>query len=109
MQAFILKHVRPPASPIPFDFRAALQLASEIAGNPQVAHRDPLAPDAFSLLDEEEYKAGATRFENMKRRGDKCKLDLPMCFERNDWEEGAAQQRRWTCVYSPSVARCPRC
>lgn len=109
MQAFLLKHVRPPTSAIPFDFRSALQSASSIAGNPDIAHRDPRAPDAFSLLDQEEYEAGAKRFENMKRRGDKCKLDLPMCFEKNDWEEGAAQQRRWTCVYSPFAARSPRC
>ncbi|BGP00856.1 hypothetical protein NBRC10513v2_000981 [Rhodotorula toruloides] len=96
MQAFLLKHVRPPVPPLPIDFHSALSYASSIACNPEIASRDPRAPDAFSLLDEEEYKAGATRFENMKRRGDKCKLDLPMCFEKNDWEEGAAQQRRWT-------------
>ncbi|GEM09333.1 alpha/beta fold family hydrolase [Rhodotorula toruloides] len=96
VQAFLLKYAHSPTPPVPFDFHAALQYASETAGNPRIAHRDPQAPDAFSLLDEEGYKAGATRFETMKRRGKASKLNLPMCFEKNDWEEGAAHQRLWT-------------
>lgn len=98
MHAFILKHVRPPTPPVPFNFAGALQYASEIARDPTVAQRDPRSADAFSLLSDEEYRRGAAQFETMKRRGAECRLELPMCFEKNDWEEGAKQQRRWTCV-----------
>lgn len=39
----------------------------------------------------------------MLRQEAQCKLDLPMCFEKDDWEPGAAGLRRFTCVNATRI------
>ncbi|GAA5864626.1 hypothetical protein JCM3774_006019 [Rhodotorula dairenensis] len=79
-----------------FDPAEALQRAARIARDPGIANRDPRFPDSFSLLSPEERRSNRTFWDKMVRRQNKCALDLPMCFEPNDWEEGGDDlYRRW--------------
>ncbi|GAA6047958.1 hypothetical protein JCM3770_006443 [Rhodotorula araucariae] len=97
MRSFLNSH--PSSSPtiVPLDARRALERAAEIAGDPSIALRNPHAPDSFSLLNAEEHAAGQRRLDEMlaQEQDAKRRLVLPMCFEKNDWDEGADQQRRW--------------
>jgi hypothetical protein len=48
-----------------------------------------------------------TKLADMEEVEKTCKMDLPMCFEREDWEplrpeEDPEHDARWTCVFFPS-------
>lgn len=83
------------SAPSALDCTAALARAAQIARNPDVAKRDPRLPDSFSLLSDDERRANKARWDEMMRRQAECQVVLPMCFEKDDWEEGAETQRRW--------------
>jgi hypothetical protein len=47
-----------------------------------------------------------TKLADMEEVEKTCKMDLPMCFEREDWEplrpeEDPEHDARWTCVFFP--------
>ncbi|GJN87819.1 hypothetical protein Rhopal_000774-T1 [Rhodotorula paludigena] len=92
IRAFLSDHPSFPSTVVPLDSRRALALAAEIAGDPKIALRNPHAPDSFSLLDADEIAAGEAYLEKMLRQEAQCKLDLPMCFEKDDWEPEYAQR-----------------
>lgn len=87
------RHLSRPAEA--FNPAAALQRAARIVQDPGIARRDPHFPDSFSLLSPAERRANRTVWDKMVRRLNKRDLDLPMCFEPNDWEEGVDVDRRW--------------
>ncbi|GAA5979209.1 hypothetical protein JCM10908_002838 [Rhodotorula pacifica] len=79
-----------------FDPLDALKCASRVTHNEEVAQRDPHCPDSFSLLADGELRANQILWDKMMPRENACTLDLPMCHEKDDWEEGAKDQPRWT-------------
>ena len=101
MRDFLAAHSANPPAIIPLDAQRALERAARIVGNPAVAERDPASPLSFCLLKPDEFAAGKAKLEHAFAQEQACRLDLPMCFEKDDWEKGADQQRRWTCVPLP--------
>ncbi|BGP37230.1 hypothetical protein JCM10450v2_001138 [Rhodotorula kratochvilovae] len=95
IRSFLTAHPSYSPTVVPLDARQALERAAEIAGDPKIALRNPHAPDSFSLLSAEELAAGQRRLDEMLAQEKRCRLELPMCFEKNDWDEGADKQRRW--------------
>lgn len=79
----------------PFDPSAALDRAARVAHDPGIANRDPRFPDSFSLLGAEERRSNRMLWDKVMARQGTCELDLPMCFDLNDWEEGCDKQKRW--------------
>ncbi|GAA6008327.1 hypothetical protein JCM10207_000087 [Rhodosporidiobolus poonsookiae] len=59
---------------------AASSFASSIAA------RSPSDPDSFSLTTPEEVAGITPMLEGMLLVERECELDLPMCFEKDDWE-----------------------
>lgn len=105
MSSFLSRRVSSgyPTKPLPLDAPAALLRAAAIRPELDVKSRDPSIPDSFSLVTPEEHVLGVARLKDMATQETECKLDLPMCFEKEDWDEGAAEQRRFTCVVFPSL------
>ncbi|KWU45744.1 alpha/beta-hydrolase [Rhodotorula sp. JG-1b] len=79
----------------PFDPSQALERAARVVRDPGVANRDPRFPDAFSLLGAEDRRSNRMLWDKIMARQGTCELDLPMCFDLNDWEEGCDKQKRW--------------
>ncbi|GAA6015580.1 hypothetical protein JCM10207_008134 [Rhodosporidiobolus poonsookiae] len=96
MQAFLSRNIADKPGFLPFDMHRALNTAASMLGNPKIALRNPRNPNSFSLVTPEELVAGQTRLDLMLRQEVECDVPLPMVHEKNDWEEGADQQRRWT-------------
>jgi len=98
MRDFLSAHSANPPAVIPLDARRALERAARITGNAEVRSRDPSTSSSFCLLKPDELAAGKAKLEAALAQEQQCRLSLPMCFEKDDWEQGADQQRRWTCV-----------
>ncbi|GAA5850712.1 hypothetical protein JCM8547_009065 [Rhodosporidiobolus lusitaniae] len=107
MQSFLSRRPRNVLPFLPIDFQSALSRAASIAGRTEIGKRDPRRPDSFSLVTPEEWKIGRERLLDYMRQETECEVPLPMCFEKNDWEEGADQQRRFT--WSGRVEYLQRC
>ncbi|GAA5854452.1 hypothetical protein JCM9279_006609 [Rhodotorula babjevae] len=105
MRDFLSAHSADPPAVIPLDARRALERAARITGNADVVSRDPSTSNSFCLLKPDELAAGKVRLQAALAQEKECRLNLPMCFEKDDWEEGADQQRRWTWTGRVEYAR----
>jgi len=105
MRDFLAAHAAelPPVAPL--DARRALERAARIASDPKIALRNPGKPDSFSLLSADELATGQVKLDAALRQEQQCRLHLPMCFEKQDWEADADAQRRWTWSTRAEYAR----
>ncbi|GAA6008324.1 hypothetical protein JCM10207_000086 [Rhodosporidiobolus poonsookiae] len=111
MSSFLRRHTRgQPPFYTPPDYPAALALLSTFLPSfcdpsdpascstfaSTLASRSPFNPDSFSLVTPEEMPAAIERLEGMMAVERECELELPMCFEKDDWviEEEAEQVKR---------------
>ncbi|GAA5903034.1 hypothetical protein JCM6882_009674 [Rhodosporidiobolus microsporus] len=96
MRSFLSRHSSSPPSIPSLDAYSALQKAAGYANDPSIARRNPRHPDSFSLVTAEELETGRAELERAAKIEKEFRIPLPMCFEKDDWEEGADQQRRFT-------------
>lgn len=80
----------------PLDKRAALRRAAAVAPDVDLSSRDPLESDSFSLVSSLEREKNRLLWDKMTTHDRSLQAVLPMCFEKEDWEEGAEEERRWT-------------
>lgn len=104
MRPFLERHTPSSLPPyVPIDSHSALRTVAKIAGDPKIANRNPHNPESFSMVTAEERAQAAKNLEEMERVEQTCELDLPMRFEREDWEplrpgEDPEHDTRWTYV-----------
>ncbi|GAA5981571.1 hypothetical protein JCM11641_004101 [Rhodosporidiobolus odoratus] len=101
MQPFLSRHTPAPLPALtPIDSLTALKYAASLAKDPKIALRNPHHPESFSLLPADEKAAIAKHLAEMVEIERTCEFDLPMCFQRQDWEapklKDGEEERRWT-------------
>ncbi|BGP53169.1 hypothetical protein JCM8202_003684 [Rhodotorula sphaerocarpa] len=80
----------------PLDKRAALRRAAAVAPDVDLSSRDPLQSDSFSLVSSLEREKNRLLWDKTTTHARSLQAVMPMCFEREDWEKGAEEERRWT-------------
>ncbi|GAA6029982.1 hypothetical protein JCM8097_009200 [Rhodosporidiobolus ruineniae] len=96
MRSFLSRRPSTPAPFLPLNNPSALQRAGNLFNAPFLAVRNPHDPESFSLVTPEELDRGQQRLNKMLQQEKTCTVPLPMCFEKQDWEEGAEKEERFT-------------